>query len=75
MSDEAPRFTIRDALAAAGLSQTDAARLLGIDGRTMRRYCADAQTPSYRPLPEPTRRLLSLLVGMPAARTWLETHL
>lgn len=36
---------IRDKLAALGLSQRGAARALGIDERTMRRYCAGDPVP------------------------------
>lgn len=36
---------IRDKLAALGLSQRGAARAIGIDERTMRRYCAGAPVP------------------------------
>ena len=36
---------LRSMLAAAGLSQRAAAKLLNIDERTMRRYCAGATVP------------------------------
>lgn len=57
-----------------GLTQTGAARLLGIDGRTMRRYCDQPGAAGHRELPEPTRRLLLLMQDVPGVREWLEYH-
>lgn len=44
---------LRDSLCRLGLSQTGAAALTGVDGRTMRRWCA-----GEREVPPPVERLL-----------------
>ena len=54
---------LRDTLARLGLTQTGAARLLGVDERTMRRWCAEEGTPQHRRMPEPAARLLRLLAA------------
>lgn len=42
-----PEPDIRELLDRGGLSQREAARQLGINERTMRRYCAGAPVPRY----------------------------
>jgi DNA-binding transcriptional regulator YiaG len=56
--------TIRAAL---GLTTGGLASLLGIDVRTVQRYLAQE-----REVPEPTWRLLNLMVELPAARERLQ---
>jgi transcriptional regulator with XRE-family HTH domain len=51
---------LRDALKSLGLSQSAGARLLGVDGRTMRRWCAEPG-PSAREVPPPVARFLWLM--------------
>jgi len=48
---------LRATLARLGLTQSEAARLLGVDDRTMRRWCC-----AERGIPEPVARLLWLLL-------------
>jgi len=48
----------RAAIAALGLSQVGAARFLGVDGRTSRRWIA-----GERPVPEPVSRFLRYMVA------------
>ncbi len=50
------------ALDKLGLSQMGAGRMLGIDGRTVRRYVADG-SPGARGIPEPLAKLLRLAVA------------
>jgi DNA-binding transcriptional regulator YiaG len=57
---------IRDELEQHGLTHSGAARLLGVDPRSVRRW-ADGT----REMPEPVRRLLGLL-KIPAVRRELE---
>jgi DNA-binding transcriptional regulator YiaG len=51
----------RAALARLGLTQSGAARLLGVDARTVRKWACDE-----RGVPEPVRRLLWLCERHPA---------
>ena len=57
---------IRAARAALGLTQGQLARLIGVDGRTWRRWECDE-----RQMPEPVRRLLLLAVERPWVLGWL----
>lgn len=52
---------MREALAALGLTQAGGARLLGVDGRTMRRWCAEPG-PTARDVPPTVARFLRFLV-------------
>jgi DNA-binding transcriptional regulator YiaG len=63
---------LRARLARLGLSQTGAARLLGVDDRTMRRWLADSDTPGARYVPGPAQRLLYLFEAVPGARSAVE---
>jgi DNA-binding transcriptional regulator YiaG len=58
---------IRALLARLGLTQGAAARLLGIDARTIRKWCG-----GERGMPEPARRLLLAIEQVPALRSWLQ---
>lgn len=42
---------LRELIAAAGLTQEEAATLVGVSARTMRRYLADPSTPTYQACP------------------------
>ena len=53
---------LRETLARLGISHTGAARLLGIDARTMRRWLSGSTD-----VPEIASRLLGLLVRDPSA--------
>jgi transcriptional regulator with XRE-family HTH domain len=55
----------RNAIAALGLQQTEAARLLGVDERTSRRWAS-----GEREIPPPVARFLQLLLatGMTGAK-------
>jgi DNA-binding transcriptional regulator YiaG len=62
---------LREIIAGLGLTQTGAARLIGVEPRTMRRWVEGRQ-----PVPEPARRLLKVL-DLPQVRQRLdavETH-
>jgi DNA-binding transcriptional regulator YiaG len=59
---------LRDTLAALGLGQSQAARLLGVDARTMRRWIA-----GDRDIPEPAIRLLGLLGSPLSPREYLDS--
>ena len=59
--------TLRSTLATLDLSQQHAARLLGVDPRTMRRWLHGS-----RAMPETARRLLLALGDLPDLRPWLE---
>ncbi len=61
---------LRETLARLGLSQTGAARLLGVDARTMRRWLA-----GEREMPQPAIRLLDLLEHVPGTRERLSIGL
>ena len=62
----------RPILDRASLTQDAAARLLGVDARTMRRWCADPGLKTHRAIPEPAWRLLTLVADMPGVVRWLE---
>jgi len=61
---------LRDLLGRLELTQSGAARMLGVDPRTMRRWIA-----GERAIPEVVVRLLDLLEHVPAARKRLENTL
>jgi DNA-binding transcriptional regulator YiaG len=54
---------LRHLLAHMSLSQCRAADWIGVDERTMRRWCAEEGTPQHRRMPEPAARLLRLLAA------------
>lgn len=51
---------VRAELERLGIAQTEAARLLRIDPRTMRRYLQDTTTKGHVPIPFPHLALLKL---------------
>lgn len=55
----------RAAIARLGLSQTAAARELGVAPRTLRRWCAD---PQQAAVPGPVVRLLALMESLATPR-------
>lgn len=58
---------LRATLAALGLTQAEAAHMLGVDERTIRRWLA-----GERKIPEPAARLLGLIEAYPVfTRSWL----
>ena len=63
---------LRDTLARLGLSQTRAARLIGVDDRTMRRWLEPPGAPGHRTMPVPVSRLMDLMERVPGARERLE---
>lgn len=60
--------TLRATLSGIGLSQSHAARLLGVNPRTMRRWIAGEQ-----PVPGPADRLLNLLGAGLGVREYLDS--
>jgi hypothetical protein len=62
---------IRDVLSRIGLSSTAAARLIGVEARTMRSWCQPPETLGHRVVPEPVLRILDLLEHVPGARARL----
>ena len=62
----------RPILTRAALTQAEAARLTGIDARTMRRYHGHAGNPGTRTMPEPCRRLLMLIADVPGVVEYLK---
>jgi len=61
------REALKATLATLDISQQHAARLLGVDPRTMRRWLHGS-----RAMPETARRLLLALGELPDLRPWLE---
>ena len=55
---------LRSAFKAAGLPLYRAAKLLGVDPRTVRRWVQDAGTPGYRPVPPMVVMILTLMDRM-----------
>lgn len=62
----------RPILARASMTQEAAARLLGVDERTMRRWCQEPAAPGYRAMQEPAWRLLALIADLPGVAARLE---
>jgi len=60
---------LRSTIAALSLTQGGAARLCGVDERTMRRWAC-----GERAIPEPAVRLLSVAEAVPAAGRWLARY-
>lgn len=58
---------LRSAAEGLGVSQTEFAALMGLDGRTMRRYMASPDTPTSRPIPPLVARMVYLLECQPRA--------
>lgn len=54
---------LRAALATLGLTQSGGARLLGVDARTMRRWCAEGDASTARDVPPPVARFLTFLIA------------
>jgi len=55
---------VRAQLERLGLSQSEAARLLGVHTPTMQRWCSDLRT-QYRQIPAPAERLLYAMERLP----------
>ncbi|MGG3814226.1 hypothetical protein ABEV34_21640 [Methylorubrum rhodesianum] len=53
---------MREALEALGLTQAGGARLLGVDGRTVRRWCTE-EGKGAREVPPTVARFLRFLIG------------
>lgn len=56
-----PRY-LRGLIEAAGLTQREAARRVGVSERMMRYYLADAESAGYRPAPYPVQFAIEHLV-------------
>ncbi len=54
---------LREWLKERGISQMQASRIVGVDGRTFRRYTAPPEQPGHRDLPWATWTLLRLYAG------------
>ena len=54
------------AMARHNLTLPELAALIGVDDRTLRNYRQPPGAPSHRDMPEPTRRLLILLLDQPS---------
>ena len=57
-----PRY-LRGLIEAAGLTQREAARRVGVSERMMRYYLTDAESAGYRPAPYPVQFAIEHLVG------------
>jgi DNA-binding transcriptional regulator YiaG len=58
----------RETLTRLGLSQTGAARLLGVNARTVRGWCEPVEAPGHRSVPTPVWRMLDLIEHVPGVR-------
>lgn len=58
---------LRALLSRLSLTQGQTARLLGVDARTVRKWCCDE-----REMPEPAARLLRAMEQVPGVREWLD---
>ena len=54
---------LRGLIEAAGLTQREAARRVGVSERMMRYYLTDAESAGYRPAPYPVQFAIERLVG------------
>lgn len=63
---------MRETLARLGLSQYKAARLLGVNERTVRGWCVALDAPGHRHVPKPVWRLLGLIEHVPGVCEYLE---
>jgi hypothetical protein len=61
-------MTIRETLARLSLTQTGAARLIGVHSRTVRGWCEPPSGKGHRDVPAPVWRLLDLMEHVPGAR-------
>jgi DNA-binding transcriptional regulator YiaG len=59
---------IRETLARLDLTQSGAAKLLGVNARTVRGWCEPPEGPGHRTVPAPVWRLLDLVENVPGAR-------
>lgn len=59
---------LRAQLARLGLTQTGAARLLGVNPRTVRRWLEDGD------IPPPVVRLLGAMEAVPGVREWMDGY-
>lgn len=66
---------LRSVLGRLGLSQTGAARLLGVNARTVRGWCEPPGAPGHRSMPATVWRMLDLIEHVPGVRDRLETTL
>jgi len=62
----------RETLNRLGLSQTGAARLLGVNARTVRGWCEPADAPGHRSVPATVLRMLDLIEHVPGVRDRLD---
>jgi len=61
----------RSTLARLGLTQSGAARLLGVGDRTVRGWAEPPDSPGNRSIPESAIRLLGLIEHVPGVQDWL----
>lgn len=62
---------LRATLARLGLSQTEAAKLLGVSRKSITNWLAQPGTPSSRPIPEVVVRMLLMIEDVPQAMRFL----
>lgn len=56
-----------------GLTQPEAARLLGVSKSTIEKWCVAPSSLAHRDCPEPVWRLLGLMENVPGVREWLSS--
>lgn len=61
----------RETLSRLGLTQTGAAKLIGVPPRTLRRWLDRPGASGYREIPETATRMLALIEHVPGVREWL----